>query len=178
MNGLTHTFPSRRTPSANTCTQRVLSPRPENKQQPPTPTPLPQIRNPHNKTPAGLLLPPCTLFYFYFFKYFYLFMIVIERERERETERERERDRERGRDRGRGRSRLHAQGARRGIRSRVSRIAPRAKGRRQTDRCATQGSPPRTLESHCLRRALGSRTRCGLPFCGTVGPIHPPLGPK
>ena len=36
----------------------------------------------------------------------------------------RERERERGRDIGRGRSRLHAPGARRGIRSRVSRIAP------------------------------------------------------
>uniref|UniRef100_A0A8I3RY57 Tumor protein D52 n=1 Tax=Canis lupus familiaris TaxID=9615 RepID=A0A8I3RY57_CANLF len=40
--------------------------------------------------------------------------------------------RERGRDTGRGRSRLHALGARHGIRSRVSRIAPWAKGRRQT----------------------------------------------
>ena len=45
--------------------------------------------------------------------------------------------RERGRDIGRGRSRLHAPGARRGIRSRVSRIAPWAKGRRQT------AAPPR-----------------------------------
>ena len=41
-------------------------------------------------------------------------------------------EKERGRDTGRGRSRLHAPGARRGIRSRVSRIAPWAKGRRQT----------------------------------------------
>ena len=49
---------------------------------------------------------------------FYLFMIVTEGER--------------GRDTGRGRSRLHAPGARRGIRSRVSMIAPWAKGRRQT----------------------------------------------
>ena len=48
-----------------------------------------------------------------------------------------ERERERGRDTGRGRSRLHAPGARRGIRSRVSRIAPWAKGRRQTT------APPR-----------------------------------
>ena len=47
------------------------------------------------------------------------------------------RDTERGRDTGRGRSRLHAPGARRGIRSRVSRIAPWAKGRRQT------AAPPR-----------------------------------
>ena len=54
-----------------------------------------------------------------------------------ETERERERERERGRDTGRGRSRLHAPGARCGIRSGVSRIAPWAKGRRQT------AAPPR-----------------------------------
>ena len=63
------------------------------------------------------------------FFYFYLFMIV--------TERERERERERGRDIGRGRSRLHTPGAQCGIRSRVSRIAPWAKGRRQT------AAPPR-----------------------------------
>ena len=50
---------------------------------------------------------------------------------------QRERERERGRDTGRGRSRLPAPGARRGIRSRVSRIAPWAKGRRQT------AAPPR-----------------------------------
>ena len=50
---------------------------------------------------------------------------------------QRERERERGRDTGRGRSRLHAPGARRGIRSRVSRIAPWAKDRRQTP------APPR-----------------------------------
>ena len=48
-----------------------------------------------------------------------------------------ERERERGRDIGRGRSRLHAPEARRGIRSQVSRIAPWAKGRRQT------AAPPR-----------------------------------
>ena len=53
------------------------------------------------------------------------------------TERERERERERDRDIGRGRSRLHAPGTRCGIRSRVSRIAPWAKGRRQT------AAPPR-----------------------------------
>ena len=64
-----------------------------------------------------------------FFLIFYLFVIV--------TERERERERERGRDTGRGRSRLHAPGAQRGIRSRVSRIVPWAKGRRQT------AAPPR-----------------------------------
>ena len=46
-------------------------------------------------------------------------MIVTQRERERQRHRQRE-------------SRLHAPGARRGIRSRVSRIAPWAKGRRQT----------------------------------------------
>ena len=60
---------------------------------------------------------------FFFFFNFYLFMIVTQRER--------------GRDTGRGRSRLHAPGARRGTRSRVSRIAPWAKGRRQT------AAPPR-----------------------------------
>ena len=48
---------------------------------------------------------------FIFFN-FYLFLIVTQGERER------------GRDIGRGRSRLHAPGARRGIRSRVSRITP------------------------------------------------------
>ena len=60
-----------------------------------------------------------------FFFNFYLFMIVTERERER------------GRDTGRGRSRLHAPGARCGIRSWVSRITPWAKGRHQT------AAPPR-----------------------------------
>ena len=50
---------------------------------------------------------------------------------------ERDTERERGRDTGRGRSRLHAPGAQRGIRSQVSRIAPRAKGRHQT------AAPPR-----------------------------------
>ena len=50
-----------------------------------------------------------------------------------------ERHTERGKDTGRGRSRLHAPGARRGIRSRVSRIAPWAKGRRQT--AAPPGDP-------------------------------------
>ncbi|XP_072646338.1 DNA-binding protein SMUBP-2-like isoform X3 [Canis lupus baileyi] len=55
---------------------------------------------------------------------------------------ERERERERGRDTGRGRSRLHAPGARRGIRSRVCRIAPWAKGRRQT------AAPPRNPSQH------------------------------
>ena len=60
---------------------------------------------------------------FFFFFIFYLFMIVTKRER--------------GRDTGRGRSRLHALGARCGIRSQVSRITPWAKGRRQT------AAPPR-----------------------------------
>ena len=60
---------------------------------------------------------------FLIFFFFYLFMIVTERER--------------GRDTGRGRTRLHAPGAGCGIRSRVSRIAPWAKGRRQT------AAPPR-----------------------------------
>ena len=46
-------------------------------------------------------------------------------------------ERERGRDTGRGRSRLHAPGARCGIRSRVSGMAPWAKRRRQT------ATPPR-----------------------------------
>ena len=55
---------------------------------------------------------------FLFFLVIYLFMIVTERER--------------GRDTGRGRSRLHAPGARCGTRSRVSGIAPWARGRRPT----------------------------------------------
>ena len=63
----------------------------------------------------------CKLFFFIV----YLFMIVTQRERER------------ARDTGRGRSRLHAPGARRELRSWVSRIAPWAKGRRQT------AAPPR-----------------------------------
>ena len=67
-------------------------------------------------------------FIFIFFFNFYLFMIVTERERERR------------RDTGRGRSRLHAPGARCGIRSRVSRMVPWAKGRRQT------AAPPRDPE--------------------------------
>ena len=66
-----------------------------------------------------------------FLKKDYLFIYERERDRQREWERER------GRDTGRGRSRLHAPGARRGIRSWVSRIVPWAKGRRQTT------APPR-----------------------------------
>ena len=54
------------------------------------------------------------------------------------------REREGGRDTGRGRSRLHAPGARHGIQSRVSRITPWAKGRRQT------AVPPRDPLTHLL----------------------------
>ena len=61
------------------------------------------------------------------FIYFFQFLFIYDSHRERE----------RGRDTGRGRSRLHEPGARRGIRSRVSRIAPWAKGRHQT------AAPPR-----------------------------------
>ena len=73
----------------------------------------------------------CTLFFFkflfiYLFLIFYLLFIYLSH-----------RERERGRDTGRERSRLHAPGARRGTRSQVSRIAPWAKGRRQT------AAPPR-----------------------------------
>uniref|UniRef100_A0A8I3NY59 Creatine kinase B-type n=1 Tax=Canis lupus familiaris TaxID=9615 RepID=A0A8I3NY59_CANLF len=73
------------------------------------------------------LLSTSRLKHFSNFFLIFFFMIVTERDRERE----------RGRDIGRGRSRLHAPGARRGIRSRVSRIAPWAKGSRQT------AAPPR-----------------------------------
>ena len=66
------------------------------------------------------------IYIFYFFKFFFIIYFY-----------DRHTVRERGRDTGRGRSRLHAPGARRGIRSRVSRIAPWAKGRSQT------AAPPR-----------------------------------
>ena len=78
------------------------------------------------------------------------------------------RERERGRYTGRGRSRLHALGARRGIRSRVSRIVPWAEGgakplspmwdlipglqgrtlgqRQALNHCATQGSPKMLIQ--------------------------------
>ena len=56
----------------------------------------------------------------YYFSFFFFLFIYDSHHRERE----------RGRDIGRGRSRLHAPGARRGIRSWVSRTAPWAKGRR------------------------------------------------
>ena len=75
--------------------------------------------------------------FFFLIFFFYLFMIVTQR------------DRERGRDTGRGRSRLHGPGARRGIRSRVSRIAPWAKAVSYThltlptniSRCRSRWSP-------------------------------------
>ena len=66
-----------------------------------------------------------TLFFIFLFFIFILFIYDSHRERER------------GRDTGRGRSRVHAPGARRGIRSRVFRIGPWAKGRCQT------AAPPR-----------------------------------
>ena len=80
------------------------------------------------KAPEGLA-------FFKFFKNFYLLMIVTQRER--------------GRDTGRGRSRLHAPGARPGIWSRVSRIAPWAKGRHQI------AAPPRDPWHWSLVRAPG-----------------------
>ena len=98
------------------------------------PEPKPKVRHstnwpqPSSCPEAGILTnmqPSDNWQCIFFFFNFYLFMIVTERERER------------GRDTGRGRSRLHAPGARCGIRSRVSRIAPWAKGRRQT------AAPPR-----------------------------------
>ena len=64
-----------------------------------------------------------------------------------------ERERQRGRDIGRGKSRLHAPGARCGIRSRVSRIAPWAKGRRQT------AAPPRDPSSFLFKSKLYAQCR-------------------
>ena len=75
------------------------------------------------------------LFFIFFFP-IYLFMI----------------ERERGRDTGRGRSRLHAPGARCGIRSQVSRIAPWAKGRRQT------AAPPRDPRFHTNLKIICSNS--------------------
>ena len=63
------------------------------------------------------------------------------------------RERERGIDTGRGRSRLHAPGARRGIRSRVSRIAPWAKGRRQI------AAPPRDPKGNILKLFMMRKTK-------------------
>ncbi|XP_048971756.1 desumoylating isopeptidase 1 isoform X5 [Canis lupus dingo] len=66
--------------------------------------------------------------------------------------------RERGRDTGRGRSRLHAPGARRGTRSRVSRIAPWAKGReRQRHRQREKQAPCREPDAGLDPGTPGSR---------------------
>ena len=69
-----------------------------------------------------------------FFFNFYLFMIVTQREREAETQAEGEAG--------------SLQGARCGIRSRISRIAPWAKGRRQT------AAPPRDPRTFILGHPL------------------------
>ena len=82
-------------------------------------------------------LPSPAVFLLYFIFIFFIYG----------SQRERERERERGRDIGRGRSRLHAPGARRGTRSWVSRIAPWAKGRRQT------AAPPRDPSPAVLSKA-------------------------
>ena len=92
--------------------------------------PNPQLHEQHMVTLSLTFWGTATLFSkvaapFYILFFFFLLMIVTQRERER------------GRDIGRGRSRLHAPGTWRGIRSRVSRITPWAKGRRQT------AAPPR-----------------------------------
>ncbi|XP_077770470.1 desumoylating isopeptidase 1 isoform X2 [Canis aureus] len=66
--------------------------------------------------------------------------------------------RERGRDTGRGRSRLHAPGARRGTRSRVSKIAPWAKGReRQRHRQREKQAPCREPDAGLDPGTPGSR---------------------
>ena len=90
-------------------------------------------------------IPQKNLFFFIFFIY--------------DSHTHTERERERGRDIGRGRSRLHAPGARRGIRSRISRIAPWAKGRRQT------AAPPR--DPTCLFLELGVE-KAGLVSSGQI----------
>ncbi|CAD7684362.1 unnamed protein product [Nyctereutes procyonoides] len=64
-------------------------------------------------------------------------------------------ERERGRDTGRGRSRLHAPGARCGTRSRVSRTAPWAKGRRQT--AAPPRDPSFSFLEHAYKRSETKR---------------------
>ena len=76
-----------------------------------------------------------------FFKFLKNFFFIYDSHTH--THRERERERERGR----GRSRLHAPGAWRGIWSRVSRIAPWARGRHQTAEPPRdpQESPPYSL---------------------------------
>ena len=87
------------------------------------------------------------LFLFFFFL-FLKFLFIHERHTVRE----------RGRDTGRGRSRLHAPGAQRGIRSRIFRIAPWAKGRRQT------AAPPRDPPLiYVMREGICS---LGVPFSG------------
>ena len=73
-------------------------------------------------------------FFFFFFLILFIYDSHIERER--------------GRDIGRGRSRLYAPGARRGIRSGVSRITPWAKGRRQT------AAPPRDPCVSILKKGI------------------------
>ena len=79
----------------------------------------------------------CTLRFIYFF---FKFLFIYDSHRERE----------RGRNTGRGRSSLHAPGARCGIRSWVSRIAPWAKGRHQTT--APPRDPPESVfEIICQR---------------------------
>ena len=78
--------------------------------------------------------------------------MIVTSEREREREAETQAEGEAGR--------LHAPGARRGIRSRVSRIAPWAKGRRQT------AAPPRDPK----RKAFKYRNF----KCPLQGPIEKP----
>ena len=68
----------------------------------------------------ALYTPPAFFYFFFFLIFFFKFFLFIY---------DSHRERERGRDTGGGRSRLHAPGAWCGIRSRVSRIAPWAKGR-------------------------------------------------
>ena len=74
-----------------------------------------------------------------------------------------QRERERGRDIGRGRSRLHTLGARRGIRFRVSRIAPWAKGMHQT--AAPPRDPPKSLFNSICPVFTNNLSRCSTPLC-------------
>ena len=92
------------------------------------------------------------------FSFFNIYLFMRDRERERE--------RERGRDTGRGRSRLHAPGARRGIRSRVSRIAPWAKGRRQTAAPPRDPKPGEFLKRKPYLGASHARFQVVLQSCG------------
>ena len=105
----------------------------------------------HFCTQRRIISLPFILF-IYLFLIFYLFMIVTHRERERE----------RGRDTGRGRSRLHAPGTRCGIRSRVSRIAPWAKGRRQTAAPPRDPSLPILIGTSCPWPGLSFDSIVGL----------------